>query len=322
MRCVGSGDDIRLLGAGRHAGRRPAALHVEDHRGDLGEIGEAEKLLHQRNAGAGSRGEGTRPIPRRADHDAERGKLVLGLDDGEAVLAGFRIDAVARAMARECFGKRGGRRDGVPGANRGAAVECAERRRRVALDIDAVADRVGALDLEADRAGEMLERVIAADMERLKVRRDQLVLALELLADQRLDFLDVDVEQSGERADINDVLEQLALAGVGVLTVADRSERHADHGDAVAEFRCGQGLGRIVEQVAARFDRGDVLVPGLRVHRHHEIDTAARAEMSGRGEAHLIPSRQALDVGREDVARRDRHAHAQHGAGKQLVGAR
>ena len=31
----------------------PAALHVEDHRGDFGEIGQPDELLHQRDAGAG-----------------------------------------------------------------------------------------------------------------------------------------------------------------------------------------------------------------------------------------------------------------------------
>src|SRR3546814_13836506 len=36
----------------------------------------------------------------------------------------------------------------------------------------------------------------------------------------------------------------------------------------------------------------------------------------------FVPGRQALDVGREDVARADRHAHAQDGLGEQLVGRR
>src|SRR5712691_5740746 len=39
-------------------------------------------------------------------------------------------------------------------------------------------------------------------------------------------------------------------------------------------------------------------------------------------DAHLVPGWKALDVGRENIARRHRHAHAQHGAGEQLVGAR
>ncbi len=52
VRGIGAGQDVGLLRARRHAGRRPAALHVEDHRRDFGEIGEAEELLHQRDAGA------------------------------------------------------------------------------------------------------------------------------------------------------------------------------------------------------------------------------------------------------------------------------
>src|ERR1700737_4119593 len=46
------------------------------------------------------------------------------------------------------------------------------------------------------------------------------------------------------------------------------------------------------------------------------------AEMSVLGHPHLIPGRQALDVGGEDVARRDRHAMTQDRAAEQFVGAR
>ena len=163
--------------------------------------------------------------------------------------------------------------------------------------------------------------MVAAHVERLQVRRDQLVLALELLADQLLDLGRLDAEDLGERADIDDVLEQLALARVGVARVADRGERQAEHGDVVAEFRRRHRPGRIVEEVAAGLDLGDVLVPGLRVHRDHEVDAAAPAEVPGLGHPHLVPGRQALDVGGEDVAGGDRHAHPQDRAGEQPVGA-
>ena len=93
--------------------------------------------------------------------------------------------------------------------------------------------------------------------------------------------------------------------------VADLGQRHADDRDVGAEFRRRQRPGVVVEQVAARLDLGDVLVPGLRVHRHHQVDAAARAEMALLGDPHLVPGRQALDVGRKDVARRDGDAHAQ-----------
>jgi len=150
---------------------------------------------------------------------------------------------------------------------------------------------------------------------------EQLFLALVLLGDQFFDFGDIHVEQRRERTDIDDVLKQLALARIGIFAVADRSQRHADDRDVVAEFGSRHRLDGIVKEIAARLDPGDVLIPSLRIHRHHQIGAAARTEIAGLGNAHFVPGRQALDVGRKDVARRHRHAHAQHRARKQLVGA-
>ena len=158
-------------------------------------------------------------------------------------------------------------------------------------------------------------------MQRVDVGGQELLLALVLLADQLLDQLRVHVEQRRERAEIDDVLEQLALARIGVGRVGDRGQGHADHGDVVAEFGRRHRLGGIVEQIAAGLDAGDVLVPGLRVHRHHHVDAAAGAEMAVFGHPHLVPGRQALDVGGEDVARGHRHAMAQDRAREHLVGA-
>ena len=210
----------RLLRARRHAGRGPAALHVEDHRRQLGEIGKADEFLHQRDAGSGRRGEGAGAVPGGADHHADRGELVLGLDDGVALPAGFRIGAEAAAMLRERLGHRGRGRDRVPGADGRAAIDRAEAGRVVALEEDAVADRVRPAHLEADRVLEMRLGVVAAHVQRFVVRRDELVLALELLGDELLDLRDLDAEEEGEGADIDDVLEQLALARVGVALVA------------------------------------------------------------------------------------------------------
>ena len=208
------------------------------------------------------------------------------------------------AVAGEGVGHRRRWRDRIPRAHGGAAIDRAEGGCAVAFDEDAVADLVGLLDAQADRAFQVLQRPVAAEMQRMDVRRQQLFLALVLLADQLLDQLGVHVEQGAHRAEIDDVLEQLALARIGIGRVGDGGQRHADHGNVGAEFRRRHRLGRIVEQIAAGLDRGDVLVPGLRVHRHHHVDAAAGAEMAVLGHPHLVPGRQALDVGREHVARR------------------
>ena len=55
----------------------------------------------------------------------------------------------------------------------------------------------GLLHPQADRAFEVHQRIVAAEMQRMHVWLDQLVLALELLGDQLLDRADIHVEQRG-----------------------------------------------------------------------------------------------------------------------------
>jgi hypothetical protein len=141
------------------------------------------------------------------------------------------------------------------------------------------------------------------------------------LADQLFDHLDIHVDQRRERADIDDVLEQLALARIGVFAIADRGQRHADDVDVAAEARRGHRFGRVVEQIAAGLDRSEILVPGLRVHRDHQVGPAACPKVAGLRDSHLVPGRQALDVRGKDVARRHRDAHPEDGPGEQLISA-
>ncbi len=77
VRGIGAGDDVALLGPRRHARGGTGALHVHDHGRDFREIGQPDELRHQRDAGAGGRGEGARPVPGRADDDADRGEFFL-----------------------------------------------------------------------------------------------------------------------------------------------------------------------------------------------------------------------------------------------------
>src|SRR6185437_12025705 len=85
------------------------------------------------------------------------------------------------------------------------------------------------------------------------------------------------------------------------------------------ELELRQRLRAVVEQIATRCEPLDILVPGLRIHRHQQVITAAPPQPAGFTDPHFVPGRQALDVGREDVARADRHAHAQDALGEQLV---
>jgi hypothetical protein len=186
-------------------------------------------------------GEGARAVPSRAHHHADGGDLVLRLHDGIAVLAGVRIDTELAAVALEGFGHRGRRRDRVPGGDGRAAVHAAEGGRAVAVDEDALAHAVRPPDADAQRPLQVLLRELASQLQRLHVGSEQLLLALVLLAEQLLDFRRVDLQQHGQRADVDDVLEQLPLARIGIDRVADLGERHADHVHVRAQAAGGTG---------------------------------------------------------------------------------
>ena len=76
-------EDVALAGPGGQAGARPHALDVDDHDRDLGEVGQADELGHQRDARPGGRRQRPGPGPAGADGHADGRQLVLGLDHGE-----------------------------------------------------------------------------------------------------------------------------------------------------------------------------------------------------------------------------------------------
>ena len=319
VRGVGAGDDVGLLGARRHARGGAAALDVEQHHRHLGEVGKPEELAHQRDAGAGGGRERARAVPPAADGDADGGQLVLGLHDAEQAPPVLG-DAQALGVALVGLGQRGRRRDRIPRAHRRPGVDGAEAGGVVAGDQDLALGTVRVAQADRQRAVEILERVVAAQRHRLHIGRHQLFLALQLVGDGALEDLQVHLEKGGERAHVDHVLEQLALARVLPLGGAHLGDRQAEDGDVLARPQARQG--RIVEQPAARHDLGQVLLEGLRVHGDHQVDAVAPGEIAGLRHPHLVPGRQALDVGGKDVLRADRDAHAEQRLGENAVGAR
>ena len=241
--------------------------------------------------------------------------------DRVVLLARRGIHSIARAIALEGLGERGRRRDRIPGADGRPAIDRAERGGGVAVDQDLVAHRVGSPHPYRKRAVEARQRLVGADLERPAVRVEQSLLALELLGDELLHHGKIDVEQRRERPDIDDVLIKLALPRIGIFGGADLGQRHAEHGQIVAQHRGRHRPGRVVEEIAARLDRRDVLGEGLRIHRHQYVGPAAGAQPSLLADPHLVPGRQALNVRGEDVARGDRHAHAHDRTREQEIGA-
>ena len=316
---VGRRQQVALLGARRHSRGRAGALDVPQHGGDFREVGEPQKLRHQRHARAAGGREGAGAVPAGADDDAHRREFVFGLQDGvvaRAVLSHAQLVAVAL----ECFRQRRGGRDRIPGADRGPAVERAEGGCGIAVHQNPVADRLRVARLDGQRAVQIVEGVVAADFQGVDVGGDEVVLALVLGGDHAGDDLEVDADERRHRAQVDDVLEQRPMLGVRKLRQHQLRRGHAD----VVDVRTAQPwrdlLAVVVHQVAAGHDRVDVLGEGLGVHGHHDVHALAPPEVALLGHPHLEPSGQPLDVGRKDVPRRNRNAHAEQRLGEHPIG--
>ena len=234
VRGIGAEHDVALLGAGGHAGRRADPLHIEYHAGNLGVIGEAQKFVHERDAGSARGRERACAVPARAEHHADGGQLVLGLDYRIVVLAGGGIDPIAVAEPLEGVHERGRGRDGVPGADGGARIDAAQARGRVAVDHDVAARLVHALDPQRQRTLQMRLGIVVAETQRPGVRLEELRLLAVALGHQAVDRLEVDIQQRRHHARIGDVLEQDAVAHPIEVLVHELRERHADDGDVAA----------------------------------------------------------------------------------------
>ena len=75
---------IRLLGLGRHAGRRAGALDVDDHHRQLQRDGQPDRLGLQIEPRTGRARDAERTAERRAQRDRRGRDLVLGLDRAHA----------------------------------------------------------------------------------------------------------------------------------------------------------------------------------------------------------------------------------------------
>jgi hypothetical protein len=144
------GKNIALRSARGQAGGRADALDVPDDAGNFRVVGQAGKLRHQRNPGAGGRGHAARARPASADDHADGGQFIFGLHDGERRFA-VGADAVLLHVLDHRLDQRRRRRDGIPGDHGASGEHAAERRSRVAVDDDLAGGLVHALDVEAPR---------------------------------------------------------------------------------------------------------------------------------------------------------------------------
>ena len=137
---------IGLLDAGRHAGGRPAALHVHDHQRHFGHDRPAERLGLQGNSRTARTGDRHAARVARANRHGNRGDFIFALDERTAVF---------RQFAPQQFHDVRPGRDGVTRAEPHAGGDEAVAQRLVAVHHDLMA----AFALAAFREFEGLQHV-------------------------------------------------------------------------------------------------------------------------------------------------------------------
>ena len=312
VRRIRAHHQIALLGARRHAGGRPRPLDVENHGGHLGVVGEADELVHQRDARAGGRRKRAPAGPARTDHHADGSELVLRLQNRKLVLPGLLVDTELLAEAAKRVHQRRRRGDRIPRRDGRTGVDAAERRRRVAVDQNRILRLVQCLQMDRQRAGQTRVRIFVAEIDGLLVRVHQRRFPAELLSEQGADDVGVDLEQRRQRTDVGDVLHQDALTHPLECRVAHLGERHAEVGHVGTLQLVVQRPRRVVQQVAAGAHLRNILLIGRRVERHHQVEVRSAGGVAVFADPDLVPGGQALNVRRKDVLTRDGDSHAEN----------
>jgi hypothetical protein len=293
VRAVDRQVEVALLGLGRQAGARAAALGIHDDDGNLRHRGHAERLGHQREAGARRRGHRLDARPRCTEAGIDRGDFVLALQERAA------DDRQLRRQFLHDVGRRG---------DRVAAVEAAARADRARHDgviavhnqAVAIAARLGEAEAEAIRLHQAA-RVVVARIEGVEVALQQFGALAELLGDRLFGNRLIEAEEFGDRADDDDVLAALRPGLI----------RQFDGGHLVFRAHEPRGrliLGRIVDQSAVRAEGVVMERPRLLVERDEHVHLIANREDGLGVRVELEEHRAAPDFRREGAEGMDPRA--------------
>ena len=96
--------------------------------------------------------------------------------------------------------------------------------------------------MNAEGTAEVRLGVLIAELKGVNVWRDQPFLPLELIAHQILQDGEIDVQQRRKGPDVNDVLKQEPLSGIGVFPEANFRQGKADVVDIVPKKRGSNGF--------------------------------------------------------------------------------
>ena len=180
---------------------------------------------------------------------------------------------------------------------------------------------MSSFEVDTNGAVKMGTGVLVPQLKRIDVGGNQLFLALELVSHQILEHVEIYVHQGRQSTHIDDILEQQALAGIGVFPQANIGERYADVVDILTHQPQVQWLGGVIDKITPGFDLGHVTFDALWIDTDHDVGAPAPPKITVLADANLVPGGHALDIGRKDISWADGDAHPEDGLGKHTVGA-
>ena len=293
---------VALLGLGRQAGRRPAALRVDDYQGQLGHHRQAHRLGLERDTRARAGGDAQMPGVRGANRSGNRGDLILSLEGGDAEFleadqivqdrAGRR-DRIAAKEHRQMRQLRTGYQpqrdrfgpgDGAIEPGRSfdridmALVQLSAEFRGFAIGVPGI--KRGNVGLSQGRVlPEFVvepvdqRRAVAVEHPQRQAQRPHVLAAQRVFVaePERFDRL------NRQRTDIEG--QYLPLGEAAILDRADL---------VLGLFEVALGeLTRISDDQPARLERADIGLERRRVHRHQHVRSIASRIDRGRSEVDL-----------------------------------
>ncbi len=308
---------VALARARGQAGARPDARDIPDDARDFGEIGQARELCHQADARTAGRGQRARPRPASADDHADRGQLVLGLDDSDRIFARLRILA-DMLVIEDGIDQAGRWGDRIPSDDRHTAEKRAERGSFIASDQNLAGGQIERGEAIGIALFQVFGCPIVGILDDAEVHAGRFLLTVECVEQRLVDDIEWDVEQIGADADVHHVGDAVAEFRWDIRLrdgLLDRDFVVDDIAAALSPLPIGGD-----DAYAARRQVLNVLGGGVLVHDDCDLGRRAPCDVTVLARADRVPGRQTLDIRREQVLAADRDAHAEQRADQDLIG--
>src|SRR5690606_3516533 len=191
--------------------------------------------------------------------------------------------------------------------------------RGIAIDHNLIAGNVARLYVDVEGIFEIIAGVGCAQFQRLEVRWNELFVFAEHFTDELPHDFEVDIQQDGKGAYVDDILKELLVTRDLVVVHAQLHHRDADVANVLPDEIGMKPFRVVVNKVTSRSNGRDIPGIGLRVNAHDEIDCFAAADVSSIVDPDLKPCRKPLYVRGKNILRGYGDTHSKDRPCKQFV---